>query len=90
MADYVFQILTPVGAVYDDAVQSVVAPGILGSFGVLLNHAPMIAETAVGDVVLIDKDGKTRSYAVGEGIFEVSHNSALLLVDSATEADASS
>jgi len=85
-------ITTPEGNVWDDDAESVVAYGSEGSFGVLANHAPMIAGLQPG-VLKVQAGDQTRYYAAGDGILEVRvDKQVVLLVDYAepfdTEAEA--
>ena len=81
MATYQLSILTPKGLVYEDSVESLVAPGANGSFGVLAHHAPMISATTPG--VLKVNDGQDRFFAVGSGMVEVCQNKVNILADHA-------
>jgi F-type H+-transporting ATPase subunit epsilon len=86
MAGYHLSILTPAGKAYDGMVEAVTAPGVLGSFGVLENHAPMIAGLKPGVMAITDASGVTY-FEVGEGVFEVSMGREVIaLVDHATKA----
>jgi F-type H+-transporting ATPase subunit epsilon len=84
MAEKGFQleIVTLDRQIYSGEVVSVVAPGVEGSFGVLANHAPMIAGLATGELRLRDAQGAERALALtGGGFFEVSANKAIVLAD---------
>ena len=74
---------TPEKVLYDGPALSLTVPGLSGSFEVLKDHAPLIALTHPGHVLLHTPKEKT-SYTLTEGVFEVSHNNAFLLVDQAT------
>jgi len=86
MRAYNLSILTPEGKVYDDEVQSVVAPGRLGSFGVLYQHAHMIAAVKLG-VLQVDTGNGLRYFVLGDGILEVTDNGVGILADDAQPAD---
>jgi F-type H+-transporting ATPase subunit epsilon len=79
------QIVTPEREVFNHDVQSVRLPGMNGSFGVLRNHAPLIAALEPGEVDVIDNDSNEHIFAIGGGFFQVSSNQAILLADSAAE-----
>jgi F-type H+-transporting ATPase subunit epsilon len=83
MADKAFhlEIVTPDRALYTGEVTSVVAPGAAGSFGVLANHAPMIAALGMGELKLREPSGHERMMALKGGFFEVSANKAIVLAD---------
>ncbi len=78
-------ILTPGGVAYQGDVESLVAPGTNGFFGVLASHAPMIAATLPG--VFKIKEDKEIFFAVGNGMLEVSSGNVNFLVDHAERVD---
>lgn len=84
MSQYRFKMLTPQGTLMDEDVVSIVAPGEAGHFGVLANHAPLIATLASGDLRVTTETGDRR-YKVEGGIFRVAKNSAVLLSESIKE-----
>lgn len=84
MSQYRFKMLTPQGTLMDEDVVSIVAPGEAGHFGVLANHAPLIATLASGDLRVTTETGD-RWYKVEGGIFRVAKNSAVLLSESIKE-----
>jgi F-type H+-transporting ATPase subunit epsilon len=82
---YRFKILSPKRRVLDEDVVSLVAPGEMGYFGVLANHAPFISTMQAGDVTVTLHSGEERRFRIEGGIFRVAHNSAILLAESAEE-----
>ncbi len=82
---YRFKILSPKKQVFDADVVSVVAPGEAGYFGVLANHAPLIATMTQGDVEVRLPGGDERRFRITGGIFRVEKNSAVLLAESIEE-----
>ena len=80
---YNFQIVTPEKEVFNAQVQSAILPGSEGSFGVLSNHAPLVAALTPGTVQITDADNRELRLFVGGGFFQVSNNTAMLLADSA-------
>jgi F-type H+-transporting ATPase subunit epsilon len=77
------RIATPEREVYNRQVESVTLPGLESSFGVLCNHAPLIAALEPGVVEIVDNDIQRVHLAVGGGFFQVANNEAILLADSA-------
>ena len=77
------QIVTPEREVYSSQVESVSLPGMQSHFGVLRNHAPLIAALEPGVVRILDAELKEINLAVGGGFFQVAQNQAILLADSA-------
>ena len=60
-----------------------ILPGAESSFGVMRNHAPLIAALQAGVVRFFDADGRENSLVIGGGFFQVSNNQAMILADSA-------
>ena len=56
MNTFDLSIISPDGQIYDGKVESVSAPGVLGSFGVLANHAQMVAALQSGVIKVKDKN----------------------------------
>ncbi len=77
------QIVTPEREVYSSQIESVSLPGMQSHFGVLRNHAPLIAALEAGVVRIVDAELKEINLAVGGGFFQVAQNQAILLADSA-------
>lgn len=81
MAVFALQIISPEGAIWAGEAEALKAVGVEGSFGVLANHAPMIAALIPGAVAVRGTE-ETQYYAVGEGILEVRvDKQVVLLVD---------
>lgn len=72
---------TPERLVFDDDVLSVNAPGTVGYFEILTNHAPIISTLKPGKLVVKDKNQKKWVWALSGGYLEMSHNHATLLAD---------
>ena len=83
MATFTLSVVTPEREIFAAPVESIQAPGALGSFGVLANHAPMVAALSPGLVRITDAEGRELRLFVGGGFFQVSSNAAQLLADSA-------
>ena len=74
------EIVTPERVVLSlDDVVSVVLPGAEGSFGVLANHAPLMAELEAGELDFRRADGTTDAAAVFGGFVEVLDNKVTVL-----------
>ncbi len=82
MAQIALEVVTPSGAVVNEDVDIVNAPGYGGDFGVLANHAPFLSTIKTG--ILSYEIGKKREYLMVSGGFcEVSNNKVTFLVESA-------
>lgn len=77
------RIATPEREVYNKQIESVTLPGLQSSFGVLRNHAPLIAALEPGIVRIVDDEVNDIQLAIGGGFFQVAQNEAILLADSA-------
>jgi len=72
--------------VYRGKVESLVAPGAMGSFGVLAHHAPMVAELETGELDVVTDQGEQVSFAISGGLLEVTWSGVTVLADSAEAA----
>lgn len=82
MAQIALEVVTPSGAVVNEDVDIVNAPGYGGDFGVLAHHAPFLSTIKTG--LLSYEAGKKREYLMVSGGFcEVSNNKVTFLVESA-------
>jgi len=83
MSDKLIQldIVSPVKTVFSGKVTSITAPGEIGGFQVLHNHAPLISSLKIGTIKVVDENGSTILFAISSGILEVKHNKAIVLAD---------
>lgn len=77
------QIITPTRVVYQDEALSVSAPGVLGGFQVLYNHAPLLSSLEVGVIKVKKTNGGELHFATSGGFLEVKQNEVVILADSA-------
>jgi len=77
------QIISPNRVVFEGEASSVSAPGTLGGFQVLFNHAPLLSALDAGALKVKDPQGVDTVYATGGGYMEVRNNRVLVLVESA-------
>lgn len=81
MPTYRLSIITPQGRIFDGQIESLIAPGTEGSFGVLAQHAPMVSLLAKG-ILSFKQDGKENFSAISSGILEIDkQHDVLLLAD---------
>ncbi len=85
MARIFLEIITPDRVVVSEEVDIVTAPGVAGEFGVLANHAPMVASIKIGALRYRVGD-KEEWVAVSGGFCEVSGNKITFLVEAAERA----
>ena len=87
MATFPLELVTPERILFSEEVQSVRAPGIDGSFGVLAHHAPMLTELTVGLIKLTLANGQDAFVATSGGFMQVSQEKTIILADSAELSD---
>jgi len=75
------EIITPDKKLFEGSVKSAIFPGSEGSFGVLSNHAPMIATLKEGKVVLIEDNNNRVEFAIKGGVVEVLKNNVIVLAE---------
>ena len=87
MADtFLLDLVTPERTLFSGSVQELVAPGVLGEFGVLPGHANMLAELTSGRLIYRDQSGERRMAAAG-GFAEVTGERVTVLLDDAVYAE---
>jgi F-type H+-transporting ATPase subunit epsilon len=80
------ELVTPKGVMLDKEVEEVIAPGIMGEFGVLVGHTPMLTFIKPGVFSYLENDRFVK-FAVGRGFCEVLKDSVTCLVDEAYRAE---
>ncbi|MBU0508005.1 ATP synthase F1 subunit epsilon [bacterium] len=75
------EIVTPTGSVYTGEIIHVRAPGVGGDFGVLADHAPLMAGLKPGRLHVDDPD-ESFDFVITGGFFEVHGNRAVILAES--------
>ncbi len=85
MSTFALTIVTPEGKAFDGPADSLVAPGREGDFGVLSQHAAMMAALRRG-ILSVRTGAEERLFVVGEGVLEVSRNGVTVLAATATPA----
>ncbi|GBC64083.1 ATP synthase F1 subunit epsilon [Desulfonema ishimotonii] len=77
------EVVTPEKYVVSENVQIVVAPGILGEFGVLSGHTPFMSALKVGAIRYTDESGAERVVFVSGGFAEALPDKVTVLAESA-------
>jgi len=75
------EIVTPEKKLYSGEAKAVKLPGTDGSFGVLDNHAPIIATLKKGTVKITDANGHTENFDINGGVVEVMNNKMIVLAE---------
>lgn len=74
------EILTPDKDVFKGEAEVATFPGKDGSFGVMNNHAPMIASLNQGEIVVKNSSGEHK-FEVNGGVVEVLKNKVIVLAE---------
>jgi F-type H+-transporting ATPase subunit epsilon len=77
------EIVTPEKEVVNEETQMVVAPGVLGEFGVLIGHTPFMTSLKIGTVRYTDQSGQERLVFISGGFAEALPNKVTILAESA-------
>jgi len=81
-ANFYFELVTPSRSLFKGNVEELNVPGLYGELGILLDHAPIIAALAMGE--LIFKHDAIYDYAFIEfGFLEVHNNRVIILAENA-------
>lgn len=74
------KIVSPQKIEFQGEVDSVLVPGTMGQFEILVNHAPIISSLGAGEVVYAASDGN-HSVEIAGGFVEVQQNKVSLCVE---------
>lgn len=85
--EFELEIVTPRKIAFSGQVESFSAPGVLGGFQVLHSHAPLLSNLRVGEVKVLDVEGKETRYATSGGFVEVRNNKVVMLAETAERSD---
>ena len=75
------KIVSPERIEYEGEVESVLVPGTLGQFEILVNHAPIISSLDKGKVFYAVAGGEKKSLDIIGGFVEVQKNVVSLCVE---------
>lgn len=84
MANYQLSIVTADGEAFNGQVESLIAPGQCGSFGILGGHAPLVASLCDGPLT-VTQNGTNNYFAISSGILEVNDQSDVLMLASSAK-----
>lgn len=79
------EIVTPEREVFHGMVERFTVPTLMGSVGILHNHAPLLTVVDIGVITYV-MDGDTGRVAVDHGFMEMRDNEAEILVAAAEKA----
>ena len=75
------RILGPDRVHFDETVTACVLPGVVGSFGVLTGHAPLVAALGTGMVKITRENGGEVCFVIDGGLAEVAADKTVALVN---------
>lgn len=68
------RIISPSEILFSGEAESITLPGVMGSFTVLRNHAPLISVLQKGDVAYRLADGSEHTVGINGGLADVNDN----------------
>lgn len=77
------EVVTPEKFVVNEEAQIVMAPGVMGEFGVLVGHTPFMTTLKLGTIRYMDTKGEERCVFVSGGFAETLPNKLTVLAESA-------
>ena len=80
------EIITPEEIAYSEDVDMVTLPGVEGQMGIFPQHVPLMTQMVPGEII-VRKAGHDHSFAVGEGLVEITSDHVAVLTDLAVAAD---
>ena len=86
MSTFLLEMVTPERVLLSLQVRAVRAPGILGSLGILANHAPLMTALMTGMVKVEHENGDEEFIATSGGFMEVNKTKTIILADTAERA----
>ncbi len=75
------EIVTPKETVFCGEIISVVLPGEIGSFQVLLNHAPILSSLVSGKIKIVDENNNKTFYKTNCGFAEIHNNNVSIIIE---------
>ncbi len=76
------EIITPEKKLFSGETELVQLPGTIGSFEILLNHAPIISTLTEGKIKVKEAGGSFAYFDIKGGVVEALNNNIIVLVDS--------
>ncbi len=84
MANFKLEVITPLKKILEKEIEMVVLRTTEGDMGVLANHAPFVAELAIGEMKIKSAEEEV-SYFVSGGFMDVSREQTTILADEAID-----
>lgn len=75
------EIVTPEAKLFEGEAKQVQLPGKDGLFGILNNHAPIVASLAKGRIKVEAEDGDIQYVEITGGVVEMNNNKVIVLAE---------
>ncbi len=75
------EIVTPDEKIFEGEAKHVQLPGKDGLFGILNNHAPIVATLVKGKVKIEAANGDIQYFEIGGGVVEMNNNKVIVLAE---------
>ncbi|WP_319371359.1 ATP synthase F1 subunit epsilon [uncultured Ilyobacter sp.] len=85
MATFKLEVITPIKKIIEKEVEMIILRTTEGDMGVLANHAPFVAEIAIGEMKIKSPDEEV-AYFVSGGFIDISREQTTILADEAIDA----
>jgi F-type H+-transporting ATPase subunit epsilon len=85
-SEFTLSVVAPDREVLDQKVASLIAPGVVGYFGVYAGHEPIVAALQPGLVEYMDLNGNRHYVSISGGFAEVTGTRVTILADAAERA----
>ncbi len=73
-------IIDTTSVLYEGEVESFIAPGEDGLFGVLKDHAPLVSLLKEGKVIIKEKNNSEKEIEISSGFLNLVNNKAIIIV----------
>jgi len=83
MATFNIVIVTPHEVIYKGEADFIKLRTVAGDMGILANHAPLVSEIALGEMIIRAEDKSEECFYISGGFLEISRDKTLVLADDA-------
>lgn len=73
-------IVSPEKEIYDGEVMSVTLPGVVGSFTILPQHAPIVSSLKEGKLSYVTEDNEEQTFDIQGGFVEMSNGTVSVCI----------
>ncbi|PIO49033.1 MAG: ATP synthase F1 subunit epsilon [[Chlorobium] sp. 445] len=80
------EVVTPVKQVFEGEAVCLTLPGVVGSFQILQNHAPILSALKEGTLRIDLADKSSQTFVISSGFVEMNNNRAIVIAESVQKA----